>query len=318
MILLKIINLGILFISFFVTFFLMKPFIRKARQKGFVVRDMYKRDKREIPTIGGLVILAGIVVSLIFAEFFTRLIIPLLIFYFIVFMFSLYGLVDDLFSFKGKRNKVWVLFLLAMPIAILTTDTNISLVFFNLELGWAYAFIFAPLYIMVVANMINMHAGYNGLAGGLTLILLVFSAINAYIIHEIHLVFLILPVIGALAAFMYYNWYPSKVFLGNTGPFLIGSALGGFLVLANMEFFGIIILIPHIINFLMWVYWCFVMSKVPHVKFGKLRDDGTISPPNGLTVKYLVTKLFRVNEPQAVFICYAITIVFGTIGLIWF
>ncbi len=314
----RLINLGIFLVAFLTTFFLMKPFIRKSKQKGFVVKDMYKKDKPKITTMGGLVILAGVIISLIFAEFFTRLMVPLLIFYFVVFMFALYGLTDDLFGFRGKRHKVWILFLLALPIAILTKDTNISLVFFEIELGWIYAFIFAPLYIMVVANLVNMHSGYNGLAGGMTLILLIFAAIKSYLMNNSYFIYLIIPIIGALAAFMYYNSYPSQVFLGNIGSFLIGSALGGYLVLSNIEFFGVIILIPHIINFCLWLYWCKIMPKEPHVKFAQVRKDGTIKPPNCLTVKYLAAKLFRVTESQAVLVCYGITAVFGVIGLVWF
>lgn len=316
MISLKIIYIGIMLVAFLTTFFLMKPFMKRSKEKGFVVKDMYKKDKPKIPTMGGLVILTGILISLIFAIFFDKIRTALFIFYFTVFMFGLYGLTDDLFGFKKRRNKVWVLFLLALPIALLTTDTDLSILFFEVELGLLYPFVFAPLYIMVVANLINIHAGYNGLSGGVTLIMLIFSAIKSYLINNLYYVYLIVPLIGALAAFMYFNKYPSRIFLGNVGTFLIGAGLGGYLVLSNIEIFGIIILIPHIINFLMWIYWCKIMYREPHVKFGKIRDDGTIEPPNGLTVKYLVTKLFKVNEPKAVYICYGITIVFGVIGLI--
>jgi UDP-N-acetylglucosamine--dolichyl-phosphate N-acetylglucosaminephosphotransferase len=238
------------------------------------------------------------------------------VFYFIVTMFAMYGLTDDLFGFKGKIQKTWILFFLALPIATLTTDTSLNLIFFNLELGWAYAFIFAPLYIMVVANLINMHSGYNGLAGGLTLIMLVFAGIKSYLMNSSYYVYLIVPVVGALLAFMYYNKYPLKVFMGNVGAFLIGSALGTYLVISDIEFFGVIILIPHIINFILWIYWCLNMKKYPHVKFAKVGKDGVIVPPNGLTIKYLVAKVFKVNERQAVWICYEITIIFCIIGLL--
>jgi len=295
---------------------MMEPYIRKAKQKGYTVKDMYKKNMPNIPDMGGLVILVGIIIALIVAEFFTRLMVPMFIFYFIVLMYALYGLTDDLFGFKKKIYKVWILFILALPIAILTKDTNISLLFFQIELGWAYAFLFAPFFIMVVANLINMHAGYNGLASGLTLIMLIFAAIKSYMINSSHFVYLIAPILGALAAFMYFNKYPSKIFMGNIGAFLIGSALGAYLVLSNIEFFGVIILIPHIINYLMWIYWVKIMHREPHVKFARLRKDGTIKPPNGLTIKYLVAKIFRVTEPQAVWMCYSLTIVFGVVGLV--
>lgn len=304
----------IFLIAFVSTFVLAKFYIRKAKQQGYVVHDMYKPDKPKIPNMGGLVILAGTFVSLVAAQFFAINMIPLMIFYFIVFVYGMYGLTDDLFKFKQRVYKVWVLFFLALPIAILTSDTNLSLLFVNVELKWVYAFIFAPLYIMVVANLVNMHSGYNGLSAGLSLIIMVFAGIKTYMMSNLADVLILLPIFGALLAFLTYNMYPSRIFLGNIGSFLIGGAVGGYFVLANMEFFGAIILIPHIVNFFMWMYW--VIRRIPHTKFGKLRKDMTIEAPNWLTIKFLVSKLFRVTEAEAVWICYGITVVFGVLGLV--
>jgi len=304
----------IFLIAFASTFVLAKFYIRKARQQGYVVQDMYKRGKHFVPTMGGLVILAGTFISLVAAQFFSINMIPLMIFYFIIFVYGMYGLTDDLFKFKQRIYKVWILFFLALPIALLTSDTNLSLLFVSVELRAAYAFVFAPLYIMIVANLVNMHSGYNGLSAGLSVVIMIFAGIKAYLTTGAEDVFILLPIFGATLAFLAYNMYPSRVFLGNVGSFMIGAAIGGFFVLANMEMFGVIILIPHIINLLMWIYW--VVKKIPHAKFGKLRQDGTIEAPNSLTIKYLVTRIFKVTEPEAVWICYAITAMFGVIGLV--
>jgi len=304
----------IFLIAFVSTLILTKMYMRKAKQQGYVVQDMYKPGKRLVPTMGGLVILAGTFISLVAAQFFAINMVPLMIFYFIVFVYGMYGLVDDLFKFKQRVYKVWVLFFLALPIAILTSDTNLSLLFVSIELKWAYAFLFAPLYIMIVANLVNMHSGYNGLSAGLSLIIMMFAGIKAYLTVGVQDVFIILPIFGATLAFLVYNMYPSQVFLGNVGSFLIGGAIGGYFVLANMEMFGVIILMPHIINFLMWMYW--IAKKIPHTKFGKLRKDRTIEAPNALTIKFLVSKTLRLTEPEAVWVCYGITAVFGAIGLI--
>jgi UDP-N-acetylglucosamine--dolichyl-phosphate N-acetylglucosaminephosphotransferase len=52
------------------------------------------------------------------------------------------------------------------------------------------------------------------------------------------------------------------------------------------------------------------------VKFAKVRKDGTIQPPNKLTLKYLVTSLFKVGELKATIILYGITAVFCILGVI--
>ena len=50
----------------------------------------------------------------------------------------------------------------------------------NLELGLVFALLIAPIYIMVIANMINVHAGYNGLITGTSWIILLAIIINPY------------------------------------------------------------------------------------------------------------------------------------------
>jgi UDP-N-acetylglucosamine--dolichyl-phosphate N-acetylglucosaminephosphotransferase len=305
------------FIAFFTVFILSKRFIEKSYKRKLTAKDMYKKDKSEIPKLGGLLIIAGIIMSLIFFQFFTTLMTTLLIFYFAVLMFALYGLTDDIFGFKMRNEKIIVLFLLALPVALLTKDTTLNLFFTTLDIGPLFAFVIAPIYVMVVANLINMHSGFNGLAAGTALIMLFFAFLKALMLDGEN-VFLIVPLLGALSAFMYFNVCPSKIILGNVGSFLIGSGLGAFLVIEKMLWFGAFILIPHIVNFLMWVYWKATMHNNHYVKFGKLRKDGTIEPPNKLTLKFLVTGLFRVNELQAVLICYLITAVFGVMGLLLF
>ena len=310
-------SLAILFlISFLITLILTKFYIQKARKKGLTVKDMYKENTPEIPTMGGLIILAGTMFTLIAILFLPFSPIPIFIFYFIILLYSFYGLADDLLGFKKRKGKVLLLFILALPVALLTIDTNLSFFSYTLELGWIYAFIFAPIYIMVISNLVNMHAGFNGLSSGLTLIMLFFAGLKSYLLYQFTFFPLLIPVFGSLLAFWFYNKYPAKIFDGNIGAFLMGGALGAFLVISNLEWFGVIILIPHMINFILWIYWCCNMKKYPHIKFGRLRKNNTIEAPNYFTLKYIACKLFKVNEWQATKICYLITIVFCIIGVL--
>lgn len=304
--------------SYFATLWITKYFIRKFKGRGYVVRDMYKPHKPKIPTMGGFAILCGLMVSLVLSqlivkEFGTD---KLLIFYFIVIVYGVFGLLDDLIQ-VNRIIKTIAPFFMALPIAFLVSDTNISLIFTTVEIGLFYSLLIAPIYVMVCSNLINMHAGYNGLSGGVSVILMFFIGAKALLKGgDLTLLLYLLPIMGASMGFMVYNKYPSKVFLGNTGTLLLGAGIGSLLIVYNMEIFGIIILIPHIVNFLLWNYWCLTMKKHPHIKWAKLRRDLTIEAPNAFTIKYMVVKLFRVRELRAVLICYAITTVFGIIGLV--
>ncbi len=300
-------------VSFITVFLLAAKFIRKAKEKGYVTHDMYKKDTPLIPTKGGLVILAGMMVSLILAQFLAPDVENLLIFYFIVITFGVYGLVDDLFN-VGRTSKIFLPFFLVLPIAQLNIDTSLWIISGEIELGIYYSFIIAPLYVMVVANLVNMHSGYNGLASGLSTIVLIFIAVNAYISQGIGSLFYVMPILGAMLAFWYYNKYPSRIFEGNTGALMFGAAMGGLIILNNMEIFGLIILTPHIINFLMYVVWR--LKKLGDVKFGVLRDDGTIKVPNPWTLKWTLPYYFRLTEQQGTYVMYGLTIMFGIIGVL--
>ncbi|MFH0861083.1 MAG: hypothetical protein V1921_07770 [Candidatus Altiarchaeota archaeon] len=308
-------------VAFVATFGLTRKFILRFHAGGYVVSDMYKPDKHDVPTMGGIAILGGVMVSLIVAQLLIEsheFVEKLLIFYFIVFIYGVFGLLDDLIKIKSRWKRVYIPLFLALPIALLNTGEYITFspLDFQLYVGWLKPYVIAPLYVMVVANMVNMHAGFNGLSGGLSWILMFFVGLKVVLDGNVSQLNYLMPIFGSLLAFMWYNKYPSRIFLGNSGTMITGVAVGGLLVLYNMEIFGLVILLPHIFNFLLWIYWLMNMHVHPHVKFARLREDGTIEPPNKLTLKYIVTHYFRVGELRAILILYGITTVFGIIGLL--
>lgn len=303
-----------LFLSFLVTFFLIPKFIIKLKEEGHIVKDYYKVKETFVPTMGGLPILMGVLSSLIILQLIFPDVENLLIFYFVIFIYAIFGLVDDLVN-VGRKIKLVAPFFLAFPIALLNIDTTLSLIFMEIELGILFSYIIAPLYVMVVSNLINMHSGFNGVSGGTTTILLFFSAIASFIKYGFVGLIYVAPILGAMIAFMYFNKYPSRIFLGNIGTLMIGASLGGFIIFQNLEIFGIIILIPHIINFLMFVYW--KIRGYPHIKFGKVNPNGILEVPNNLTMKWFFPYYYPMTEKKAVLITYMFSIISGISGVLY-
>jgi len=301
-------------VSFLITFFLIPRFIQKLTEEGHVVKDYYKIKKTIVPTMGGLPILMGVLSSLIIVQLIFPQIEELLIFYFVIFSYAIFGLVDDLVN-VGRKIKLVAPFFLAFPIALLNIDTNLSLFFIEIELGILFSYIIAPLYVMIVSNLVNMHSGFNGVSGGTTTILLAFSAIGSFVKYGYTGLIYVAPILGAMVAFMYFNKYPSKIFLGNVGTLMIGASLGGFIIFQNMEIFGVIILIPHIINFLMFVYW--KIRRYPHIKFGKVDKNGILHVPNNLTVKWFLPYYLPMTEKKAIVFCYIFSIISGIVGVLY-
>jgi len=305
----------IFFYSYFFTYWVTERLIPKFKREGFKVRDMYKKYRPFIANLGGLTIFIGVMASLTISQILIKDwdIGKLLIFYFIVIVYGTFGLLDDLID-VGKKWKIIVPFFMALPISLLVIDTNIKFFSTTIELGILYSLIIAPVYLMVVTNLVNMHSGYNGMASGLSVILMFFLGLKVFISQNFIDLLFLMPIFGATIAYYHFDKYPSKIFWGNSGSLLVGAAIGGYIILTNAEIFGIILLIPHIIDFLMFlVYNVIRRKKFEKVKFGTIRSDNTINAPTPFKMKFLFPYFFRLTEKQNVWIMYSLTFLFGTV-----
>ena len=184
-----------------------------------------------------------------------------------------------------------------------------------------------PIYVMVVANLTNMHSGYNGLQSGLSIIILLTLLFKAWIdgIPET-----ILPgsaILGSMVAFWFFNKYPAKIFEGNIGSLLFGSTIGCVIIIQEFWWFGFFILIPHTFNFILWLFWLRLMKTNPelylegdgiHRKFGYLNSEGYITVPNRLTLKWIPNYYFNLDEKTSVLVMYSVTLFFCSLGIFIF
>ena len=76
-----------------------------------------------------------------------------------------------------------------------------------------------------VINSINMIDGLDGLAGGISLIAFISFGIFSYINNQTDLMLLSIALSGVVIAFLKYNWYPSKLFMGDAGSLFLGFSL---------------------------------------------------------------------------------------------
>ena len=318
--------------------------IKSLRKKKFVVTDKYKPDLPKIPTQGALVV--------VFCTFFTvsissiiskiiarlgendRLVIDELdiAMMLVVSLFALYGILDDLID-VGWWPKVLLPVTFSFPLMTVFEPKTIAFPFFgeldissiNFEftdsLGLfsddIFKVIIIPIYIMVVANLVNMHSGFNGLQSGLSCILLstiiFFSIINGDSEN-------LIPVVCLLASMLvlwYYNKYPAKIFEGNIGSMTFGATIGCIIVIKEYYIFGIIILMPHIIDFVLWFYESRILKKT-FTKFGDLNEDGTINSPTPMKLKFTLPYYFKFDEKRTVYYLHFITFIFCFFGILLF
>ncbi len=258
-------SLGLLIFSFIITSILVIPFIdflyklkfQRKRQvthdalgKKTPIFDRFHRVKAGTPIGGGLLVI--LVVSLLYAVLFPIITFlgvyisasfpikeELNILFFTFLSFGLLGLYDDLMKFFGLakkgifglrlRHKFLIQWTLALIIA--------SMLYINLKIDFVHVpfvgiFYLGPLYIpfaatIIVAftNALNITDGLDGLASGLLMIcLFAFWILSAASLDTILTIFLALW-LGSLIAFLYFNVYPARIFLGDVGALSFGATL---------------------------------------------------------------------------------------------
>jgi len=103
-----------------------------------------------------------------------------------------------------------------------------------IHVGWWY-YPVATLFLVFVANAVNLSDGLDGLAGGLTVLAALSLAIVAFYWGLDSPSALAATIVGATAGFLWYNRYPAQLFLGDAGALALGAGLGGIAVLSGAE-----------------------------------------------------------------------------------
>lgn len=229
---------------------------------------------------------------------------------------SLLGLLDDVLDWRGRGHKghglrfrykiifyavvaaigaYWFFFKLGF--------NYITIPFYGLwHLGWWYI----PFFIFVVIGTsfaVNETDGLDGLAGGTLLMSFLAYGLIAYLQGKYNLAVFIGAITGALLAFLWFNIFPAKFFMGDTGSMGLGTVLAvvAFLVngVAVLPLIGFVFVIEAL-SFLIQLFW----RKVFHKKY-------FLSAP-------IHNHLQAIGWPEArvTMRLWIIAIIFGLIGVI--
>jgi len=318
-------------LSFFATLIITKVFIRKMefakeREKGskivFFSKDMAKKG-RLVPKLGGLAITAGFGFGLLIALKLVRLeeAVPILAALNTVLIIAFIGLMDDLF----KIREIWRVLLpaiAALPLMVITAgNSEINLIFATINFGVYYSLILVPIGVMACSNLLNNLAGFNGLEAGTGAVacLSIFAA--SFILFSLNpdnfgvaAPLITLAMAAACIAFLFFNWYPAKIFPENTGTYVIAAAIASAVIIGNIERIGIIALIPQIAEFFLKARSKFKAENFGRRVGNRLYYDGKIYSLTHLLMRYL-----HPTEKQLVSCLIALQAFFGVLAVssIW-
>lgn len=218
------------------------PFLRKLKF-GQSIREegpSWHQKKSGTPTMGGIAfILASSLAALgVMKIFFQTVGTDMMILVVSSVLFGLVGFVDDFIKVVMKRNlglsakakflmQLFVSILSAVAMMYMGTITGEIIIPFVSKSVNIGLFII-PLIILVqlsVVNSANLTDGLDGLAASVTFVISTFLAIVAFMMDNIVVAVFMSALSGALAGFLFFNWNPAKVFMGDTGSLFLGGSV---------------------------------------------------------------------------------------------
>lgn len=239
------------------------PFLRKLKF-GQTEREEGLQShlkKNGTPTMGGLVILASILLtSLIYIGKFTE-ILPVL---FMTLGFGLIGFLDDYIKVVKKRS-LGLTPLQKMALQFIVTgvfiyyyfkiaglDTSIKIPFVSgdgfVMPTWLFI-IFVFIVVLGTVNGVNFTDGLDGLASGVTVIVATFFTIAALSLNP-SMTPITGAVVGSLLGFLLFNTYPARVFMGDTGSLALGGFVSSIALMLHMPLFIVIIGLIYLVEVL--------------------------------------------------------------------
>ena len=213
--------------------------------------------KQGTPTMGGIAILIGFLVSGAFFALTTPEVFAVLL---ATAGFGFVGFLDDFIKIRKKRSlglrayqkiigqllvsAVFIVFWLT-----LTTFPTVILIPFgpSIDIG-AFFPVLVCLVFLSAANGANLTDGLDGLASGVTIIIAVFFLFAAWLTFNWEVVPAIGAMIGALLGFLLYNSHPAKVYMGDTGSLALGGFVAAVSLVMGLPLFLLIVAIVYVIE----------------------------------------------------------------------
>lgn len=268
------------FVSFFFAFFLALltggkfiSFMRTRQNGGQPIRDVGPEShlsKKGTPTMGGILIVATTIIATLLISNLSNQLVWVVLFVFLGYAFL--GFVDDYLKVKkrnvtGVKGKLkivsqfliglvailWIKSILGEDIAYRINANLIDGLFIDVGIFYIP---FALIVLIGTSNAVNLTDGLDGLVSVPVIVAAICFAIIAYIVGDQvasfkfnvdyingadELIVLISALAGSLLAFLYYNNYPAKLFMGDTGSLALGGFLGTIALITKHEILFVII-----------------------------------------------------------------------------
>lgn len=244
--------LFVVFVSTALTVLVMPFYIKMLKSRNLnqsvseYALEEYKQ-KQKTPIMGGLVfvVVPLIVLAIVYPEAYTNKETLMIIVSFV--LYCLVGFFDDILILLRHNNEgLSPRFKLILEIIItivifftfkdiLTLSIDIPFANTSITLPW---FIFLPFMVLLYtaeANAVNFTDGMDGLCAGVSLIALIPFAIISCVKGMHHITIMIMPILGGLIGYLFFNFHPAKIFMGDSGSLALGALFASLSIILNKE-----------------------------------------------------------------------------------
>lgn len=219
------IKLIIAFVASLATVLMITPFVIKFAIKiGATDQPNHRKVHQKVmPRLGGLAIFIGVFVGYMVSGLYNEKITGISLGAILIIII---GILDDIYELSAK-----VKFLGQILVAIIIVATGLTIDFITipfviekLDLG-IFAYPVTIFWIVGITNAINLIDGLDGLAAGISSIAIGTLAVMAGMAGTSLILTLCLIVLGSTLGFLYYNFNPAKIFMGDTGALFLGYCI---------------------------------------------------------------------------------------------
>ena len=229
---------------------LLIPFLKQKQFGQFIREEGPEAHKKKAgtPTMGGVMIVLGIVAGLAYAIFTNGNAADTFAIIFTMLVFGAIGFLDDFEKIAKKNNlgltakqKILLQVLLSLGIGIYMilggNGTDVLIPFVNVYVNFGVLFMpFVILTEVAMSNGVNLSDGLDGLVSSVTLVVAILLAVVGYT-HDVYILTVSgLAIAGSLIGFLVFNKYPAKIFMGDTGSMALGGVLSAIAIVSKTEF----------------------------------------------------------------------------------
>ncbi len=250
------------------TGFLLLPILHEKNwnQRLSIYLEEKHKLKSSTPTMGGLFFILPTIVYIASLVFLHKITMSyhlfMVLFAFVGYAFI--GLVDDYLIIYRKNNKglsettklFWQVVMAIFLFYFFMKAGNEPLLWIHtLHMKWNIGFFYGLFILLVLvssSNAVNITDGLDGLAAGLSIIALftfgVITMMTGWLEGYQEISIFIFTLVGSLVGFLFFNSYPAKIFMGDTGSLALGATLGIVAILTRHEVLFILIGIVFVIE----------------------------------------------------------------------